>query len=366
MRSVRLPCRTSAAARRGTSSTCSALNPGSTLVRRRSCAAAAPRRPAARSRAPPRRRASPLRTQRPPREPLDDRPPSLSTSPTLVREACQAGARPKSMPVTTDKPARTRSTVPSMATSSTRGMLPALSVRIGAIAQYASSRPSAPAGERRAPGSRPASAARAAAVRRRARSGWRSPCSRTDARTSSRLATFAQAIRTTTPTARAASAAPAGSSPTICSCSRTTSADSFALLSGTARARRSAIVLHLRVAPARSSTPGLSRATTPRKCAPRGGVRGLERQRPPELGVAATESRSRPASRRRSSTGLPLSDRVRPMTPGSPPKRRCHMPWLRTMTRFFIGHVLVLHERAAERRRRRRAARTDPRTPMRS
>jgi hypothetical protein len=36
-------------------------------------------------------------------------------------------------------------------------------------------------------------------------------------------------------------------------------------------------------------------------------------------------------------TGVPLSAIDRPRTPGSPPNRRCHIPWLNTITAFCLG-----------------------------
>ena len=223
-----------------------------------------------------------------------------------------------------------------MATSATRGMLPALSVWIGGSARYARSRPSAPP----ATASTRLSASICITSRRRpAPSAVRiaTSFSRTDARTSSRFATFAHAISTTTPTAASSVRSAGRIAPTTCSCSATTSADSLALESGYCSASRSAMRLHLRVA-----------------------LRGDRRPASPgdhaeEMGAAARHWRDSSAIGRQYSAVArrkieirrhDADDRHGHAADGhrldrsrwrSPPNRRCQSPWLRTITLFAFG-----------------------------
>ena len=123
--------------------TCSGLKPGSTLVSREKLrrSSAAPTRSTidiATSAT-----SSAFRIHRP-LEDVDDRPPSLSTEPIVLRDACQAGARPKRIPVASDTTSAKSSTELSILMSVTLGMLPALSVWIGPMARYASRSPTAP------------------------------------------------------------------------------------------------------------------------------------------------------------------------------------------------------------------------------
>jgi hypothetical protein len=97
--------------------------------------------------------------------------------------------------------------------------------------------------------------------------------SRTDARTSSKLATFAHAIRITTPTAPRSVNNIGRIGPTISAWTLIVSADSSRLLFGYCCASRSAIVFIS--APACSTeTPAFNRAMTPRKCPPRVALAG--------------------------------------------------------------------------------------------
>ncbi len=167
--------------------------------------------------------------------------------------------------------------------SATRGMLPALSVWIGSIARYASSRPTRAAGDGEDEALGRASEARAARGRRRARSGSRFPSRAPRRARAAGWRRWRRRSGSTTPTA-ASSVSSAGRIPaTMLSCRPRTSADSFALCRDTARpaARKWS---SSRRPPVRSVTPGFNRAMTPRKCPPRCRIGG-QRQRPPELRV---------------------------------------------------------------------------------
>ena len=183
------------------------------------------------------------------------------------------GRQPEEQPGQQRDSSANASTVASIDRFATRGMLPALSVLIGPKARYASSSPSAPP-PTTGRGFRPASAARDAAVPRRAPRGSRSPSL---APTRARGAGWRRSRRRSASRRRrrqGASGAAGRMSPTMCSSSRTTSADSLALSCGYCWARRSEIVFISASACSRD-TPGLSRAITPRKCPPRVAFAGL-------------------------------------------------------------------------------------------
>ena len=188
--------------------------------------------------------------------------------------------------------ARTRARVPSIVTSATRGMLPALSVWIGAIARYASSRPSAPPvdGQHEALGEH--LARRAGAGRRRAPCESRSPSrAPTPARAAgSRRWRTRSARRRRRP--RTASSSAGRIAPTICSCSPTTSADSLGAVVRILHGEPLGDRLHLDAGALDRRRRASSRPTTPRKCAAAARVGRIERNRPPELGRAMWESRS--------------------------------------------------------------------------
>ena len=126
------------------------LRPG-TLDRRwsvsRNCAGAMPHPPGAPATARPLPPATHFASTPPP--PTFDRPPSLSAPLAPAREDCHAGTRPKMTPVSSDATSVKSITVPSIETSATRGMPPALSVRIAGIARYARSNPRAPPVQRK-------------------------------------------------------------------------------------------------------------------------------------------------------------------------------------------------------------------------
>lgn len=70
--------------------------------------------------------------------------PSFNDSLRSVREDCQAGARPKRMPVTREAARAKRKTRKSISTISMRGMLPALNRTTSLVPQSASSVPATP------------------------------------------------------------------------------------------------------------------------------------------------------------------------------------------------------------------------------
>ena len=109
--------------------------------------------------------------------------------------------------------------------------------------------------------------------------------SRTDARTSSRFATFAQAIRTTTPTAASSVSSDGRAPPTICSRSGTTSADSLAFDFGILLRQPLGDRLHLGVGLRHRDTRLQSRDDA-EKMGAAGRLGRVERERRPVLGVA--------------------------------------------------------------------------------
>ena len=185
---------------------------------------------------------SPLRIQRPARRrPTSGHPPSAHAA-TPARAACHAGAKPKRMPVRRlaererEDGAVDRDVVDARdaagAERPNRWISARWRDRLRAMPP-ASARTTLSTSICRTRRRRLAPSAVLIAI----------SFSRTDARTSSRLATFAHAMSTTTPTAASrVSSAGRMSLPTICSCSGVTSADSSALESGYCLASRSEIV----------------------------------------------------------------------------------------------------------------------------
>ena len=169
---------------------------------------------------------------------------------------------------------RTRSRRSTM--SATRGMLPALSVLNRRDRDIREQQAERAAGDRRGRGSRRASAAPGAVAPAPSAARIAISFSRTDARTSSRLATFAHAISTTTPTA-ASSVRSAGRTVAddVARAAARSPADSFALCSGYCCARRSAIVF-ISVPACSSDDAGLQPGDDAEECPPRGGVRRIE------------------------------------------------------------------------------------------
>ena len=140
--------------------------------------------------------------QRRARMPIDpERPPSLSTSPTLVFEMCSAGARPKTTPVARQTSAKNANTPPSILNSMKYGLPTswvAASNRL--IPTMDSANPKTPLMS----ASRTLSTSSCRTIRQRvAPSDTRTLISRDRpvARASSRLATFEHAISSTNATA---------------------------------------------------------------------------------------------------------------------------------------------------------------------
>ena len=130
------------------------------------------------------------------------RPPSRSTPTRLPPADCSAGIRPKATPVTSERSSAKPRTEASSRISTRRGMLPGWSASRTCTPPHASATPRAP----------PTSESSTLSVRswatmrsRRAPIATRSASSRCRpaARPSSRLATLAQQIRSTSPTAPA-------------------------------------------------------------------------------------------------------------------------------------------------------------------
>jgi hypothetical protein len=152
--------------------------------------------------------------------------------------------------------------------------------------------------------------------------------SRAAARASSRLATFAQAMSSTSPTAPLKTRSAGRTSPTRSSFIATTSDCSVAFVSGYCSASRFSTPASS--APACCTvTPGLSRPNTVRYSA----------RRWPTVSMRAGAQRSTSRRKRKSRgatpitvNGLPLRVTSRPTMRGSPPKRRCQSPWLNTTT----------------------------------
>ena len=153
--------------------------------------------------------------------PADSRAPSFSESCTFPRTASSAGAKPKISPAKTEIPKLNACTGPLSEISSRRGMCGGLSNFSAATPQRAKSSPSA----------QPNSASSTLSVRscrrirvRPAPSAHRIPISRwrTDARPSSRFATFAHTITRTNPTAPRRASSVGRTGPAISSCSGTT------------------------------------------------------------------------------------------------------------------------------------------------
>ena len=143
---------------------------------------------------------SPRRTRCPLRSAAPVRPPSLSVLCKFARHDCNAGTIPNASPVTTAMPSVNATTVPSIASSFTRGRFVGLKATSARTVHHASSSPIAP----------PTSDNNRLSVSNcRMRSHGRAPSAvriatsfcRAAARASSRFATLAQAIRRTKPTA---------------------------------------------------------------------------------------------------------------------------------------------------------------------
>ena len=150
------------------------------------------------------------------------RPPDLSDVFRSTFTARHAGARPNRMPVTSETPNVNPRTVPSIDISSSRGILPGFIARTTIRLACAMASPAAP----------PRIASRMLSV-----SSWRTrrvhpapnavrmatSFSRPAARVSSRLATLAQAINSTSVTEPSSTSSARRTSPTTCSCSPITS-----------------------------------------------------------------------------------------------------------------------------------------------
>ncbi len=181
-------------------STLSGRNPGSTCRRRENerVSRPAPTRSVSATATVP--ITSARRSASPPRSPAAPRPPSFSVSWSDVRDTRSAGARPKSSPVKSDSSSVKPSTLPSMPMAVAGGRLLSLSDSSAGTPQSARRMPSAP----------PASARRTLSARScRTRSAGEAPSAtrtaisraRDAARASCRLATLAQAMSSTSPTA---------------------------------------------------------------------------------------------------------------------------------------------------------------------
>ena len=189
-------------------------------------------------------------------------PPSLRESVRLVPDAVSAGTTPKIKPQTTDAPNVNASTVASMPTSSRRwiGKRSATTARRNPRPHHASSSPpNPPASERtrlsasnwRTSRPRPApSAARTASSR------WRAV-----ARASRRLATFAQAMRSTKATAPASTKSAGRMSPVSC-CRSGTTFDVHPVLKSGNICVRLAETCVISACACSTAMPGLRRPTT--------------------------------------------------------------------------------------------------------
>ena len=270
-------------------------------------------------------------------------PPSRRSSFGDDRDTCHAGRAPKTSPVPIAATSVKARTTGSVCVSASRRTPPGLNPTSAFAAQDASQSPATlPAIERttasvsswRTMRARDAPRARRTAISRR----------RDVPRPSSRLATLAQAIASTNPTA--ASRTPSGrvTGPKNCSRSGTIAAPRPPSLSGYSCARRAARTSASRRA-CSSVTSSRSRATILRMPRVRSadrfsaglsaGVRGMSRAAPgiqssgelPPVDPPVTPGQ--PKSWRITATTCRLAPLIvmsRPMMPGSDPKRRTHNP----------------------------------------
>ena len=156
-------------------------------------------------------------------------------------------------------------------------------------------------------------------------------------RASSRFATFAQAMSSTNATAPASTSSAGRTSPASSSRSESTRTVHPVSKSGNSAARPAAIVF-ICVCACAIVAPGFSRPTTemlrPRGVrAEAGSGYGIQRS----VGLPTSEldfisSRTSGGMMPTTVAGVPFNWIVRPMMPGSPPKRRSQNAWLRSVT----------------------------------
>ena len=159
---------------------------------------------------------------------------------------------------------------------------------------------------------------------------------RVEARASSRFAMLAHAISITNATAPSSRSRPGLMSPTTSECSVATVKRTSRFHSGYCAARRAARSLAA-AADCSSERPGSSRAIDCRITAPRDGFARSSRRGRHNCASATRPGRKLAGMTPITSCASPPSVMIRPMTAGSPPKRRSHKEWPSTTTRAAFG-----------------------------